>query len=260
MAATPAEDTSKAVETEAEAAPTQIAASSAGPAAPPAVDLGNYKVWNPPGGSAGTPASLEALPDSYFEPTAEELKSAFQSQSRLVDRLSNAPLKTEAIRQRETKEKLARWPETRIRVKFPNQLQLERAFPSKDTIKAIYAFVRSCLTDEAKPNKFILYQAPRRELKVSDPAVKQLSLAALGLAPSSVLHLTFVEESLNGSTTIPPLLPEILAKAEDLPPPPTFDPPPSTDAKGKGRALGGGGSSSSSGDSKLPKWLKLGKK
>ncbi|KAG9048089.1 hypothetical protein FS837_000795 [Tulasnella sp. UAMH 9824] len=258
MADTPGEDTSKPIETE--APPTQIAASPAAPATPAAVDLGDYKVWNPPGGSAGTPASLASLPDSYFDPTAEELKSAYQSQSRLADKLANAPLKTEAIRQREAKEKLARWPETRIRVKFPNQLQIEKTFPSKDTIKSVYAFVRNCLTDEAKPNKFILYEAPRRELKVSDPAVKQLSLAALGLAPSSVLHLTFIEESLNGSTTIPPLLPEILAKAEDLPPPPTFDPSPSTDAKGKGRALGGGSSSSSSGDSKLPKWLKLGKK
>ncbi|KAG8953158.1 hypothetical protein FRC04_003106 [Tulasnella sp. 424] len=257
MASTPAEDTSKPIEIE--AAPAQIAPSPAEPAAPPALDLGEYKVWNPPGGSAGTPASLAALPDSYFEPTAEELKSAFSSQSRLVDKLSNAPLKTEAIRQREAKEKLARWPETRIRVKFPNQLQVEKSFPSKDTIKSVYAFVRNCLTDEAKPNKFILFEAPRRELKVSDPAVKTQSLAALGLAPSSVLHLTFVDESLNGSTTIPPLLPEILAKGEDLPPPLTFEPAASTDAKGKGRALGGG-SSSSSGDSKLPKWLKLGKK
>ncbi|KAG8997690.1 hypothetical protein FRB90_012441 [Tulasnella sp. 427] len=254
MASISAEDTSKPVE--AEPAPAQVAASPVGSAVPTAVDLGDYKVWNPPTGAIGTPASL---PDSYFEPTAEELKSAFQSQSRLVDKLNNAPLKTEAIRQRETKEKLARWPETRIRVKFPNQLQLEKTFPSTETIKSVYAFVRNSLTDAAKPNKFILYEAPRRELKVSDPTVKQLSLAALGLAPSSVLHLTFIDESLNGSTTIPPLLPEILAKAEDLPPPPTFDPPASTDTKGKGRALGGGGSSSS-GDSKLPKWLKLGKK
>lgn len=44
----------------------------------------------------------------------------------------------------------------------------------------------------------VLVGAPRRELKVSDPAVRTQSLAALGLAPSSVLHLTFVEESLNG--------------------------------------------------------------
>lgn len=70
-----------------------------------------------------TTASLTALPDSYFEPTAEELKSAFSSQSRLVDKLSNAPLKTEAIRQREAKEKLARWPEVRQSVNVdPNHL------------------------------------------------------------------------------------------------------------------------------------------
>ena len=38
---------------------------------------------------------------------------------------------------------------------------------------------------------------PPRELKVSDPAVRDLTLAELGLAPSSVLHLRFVDDELN---------------------------------------------------------------
>lgn len=38
---------------------------------------------------------------------------------------------------------------------------------------------------------------PPRDLKVSDPAVRDLTLAELGLAPSSVLHLRFVDDALN---------------------------------------------------------------
>jgi hypothetical protein len=50
---------------------------------------------------------------------------------------------------------------------------------------------------------------PPRELKVSDPAVRDLTLAELGLAPSSVLQLRFVDDGLNRAFLFPgpPLLP-----------------------------------------------------
>jgi len=38
---------------------------------------------------------------------------------------------------------------------------------------------------------------PKRDLKVSDPAVKRLSLSELQLAPASVLLLRFEDDSLN---------------------------------------------------------------
>jgi hypothetical protein len=46
--------------------------------------------------------------------------------------------------------------QTTIRVKFPDQTQLEKKFPSTDKIRSIYAFVRGCLRDDVKPIKFIL--------------------------------------------------------------------------------------------------------
>jgi hypothetical protein len=57
---------------------------------------------------------------------------------------------------------------------------------------------------------------PPRDLKVSDPAVRDLTLGELGLAPSSILHLRFVDDGLNrervpfssgsfGSSSPPPL-------------------------------------------------------
>lgn len=40
-------------------------------------------------------------------------------------------------------------------------------------------------------------QPPKRDLKVSDPTVRDLSLAELQLAPSSVLLLRFEDDQLN---------------------------------------------------------------
>ena len=47
------------------------------------------------------------------------------------------------------------------------------------------------------PNLCIASNPPPRDLKVSDPAVRDLTLGELGLAPSSILHLRFVEDGLN---------------------------------------------------------------
>jgi tether containing UBX domain for GLUT4 len=88
-------------------------------------------------------------------------------------------------------------------------------------MRSIYAFVRNSLREDVKPIKFVLCmyhdtavsnaynlltlvnidQPPRRELKVSDPAIKEQSLAQLQLAPNSVLLLSFLDDSLNGLIT-----------------------------------------------------------
>lgn len=47
---------------------------------------------------------------------------------------------------------------------------------------------------------FIDQSPPKRDLKVSDPKVRDLTLAELQLAPSSVLLLRFEDESLNSSS------------------------------------------------------------
>ena len=106
---------------------------------------------------------------------------------------------------------------------FPDRTQLEKVFPSSSKIRTIYAFVRDSLREDVKPVKFILcmYQRvclsvvsleltslfpepialasnpPPRDLKVSDPTVRDLTLGELGLAPSSILHFRFVDDGLN---------------------------------------------------------------
>ncbi|KZV87191.1 hypothetical protein EXIGLDRAFT_208520 [Exidia glandulosa HHB12029] len=210
-----------------------------------------FKVYNPP---VGPSTALRDLPSDDLVPTAAEVQAAFQAAVRRSDALNNAPLRTKAMRDAEQKTKLDRWPNTTIRIRFPDRTQLEKSFPSTDRIKAVYVFVRDSLADEVKPIKFVLYQSPpKRELKNSDPEVRDLSLAQLQLAPSSVLLLRFEDERLNATTLRAPLRPDILALAEDLPAPPSYDATAASSDKG----VKLGSSLSASGEKKIPKWLKL---
>ena len=88
-----------------------------------------------------------------------------------------------------------------------------------------------------------------------DHADNLLPLLQLQLAPSSVLLLSFVEDSFNDPALKAPLLDQVLAHAQDLPPPPKFDDPAESDTKQK---TASSSSKDDSTDKKLPKWLKLG--
>ncbi|KAH7341737.1 hypothetical protein B0J17DRAFT_647706 [Rhizoctonia solani] len=201
---------------------TGVGESQAGPSTPgndashvidPAVVHAPFKLWNPPTETRPTVApELEDL-----EPTAAEIVAAYQAQARKSENLRNAPLLTQEIRERQQREKYKKWPNCVIRIRFHNQMQLEKSFPSTNKIKSVYAFVRDCLNEETKAIKFILYQPPARELKVSDATVRDKSLLELHLAPSSVLLLRFLSDELNDRERNPPLHQSILAAAGDFP-------------------------------------------
>ncbi|KAH7884572.1 hypothetical protein F5I97DRAFT_1929418 [Phlebopus sp. FC_14] len=209
-----------------------------------------FKVYKPPSSAGAAP--LQDLPDSYFTPTAADLKAA---QSVLTARTQalDGPLQLRATREAAAKAKRDKWPNTTIRVRFSDRTQLEKTFPSMDKIRSVYAFVRSSLRDDVKPIKFILYQTPpKRDLKVSDPKVRDLTLAELQLAPSSVLLLRFEDETLNGNNVPAPLLSTITAQATELPKSPIFEigDGSQTPATPPNEPLSSG--------KKIPKWLKAG--
>ncbi|KAK0223020.1 hypothetical protein IW262DRAFT_1458036 [Armillaria fumosa] len=209
-----------------------------------------FKVYKPSDVAAVAPS---ALPDEYFTPTAADLKAAQSQLAARTQALTNAPLRLRADRDAEEKAKRDRWPNTTIRIRFTDRTQLEKVFSSADKIRSVYAFVRGLLREDVKPIKFILYQPPKRDLKVSDLKVRDLTLAQLQLAPSSVLLIRFEDDSLNGSHVPAPLIAKVLSQAVDLPRPPEVpDTVPSKESTSKIPA------SSSSGEKKVPKWLKLG--
>ncbi|KAF8170112.1 hypothetical protein BJ912DRAFT_1085283 [Pholiota molesta] len=220
----------------------------------------DFKLYTPP---PPHPYSIRVwpsanLPDDYFTPTAADLRAAQSTLAARMQALVNAPLQLRAVREAEAKAKRDRWPQTSIRIKFTDRTQLEKVFPSTNKIRSVYAFVRSCLREDVKPIKFILYQPPRRDLKVSDPTVRDQTLAELQLAPSSVLLLRFEDEALNNADVPAPLSPFVLSHAEALPVPvaPSEDSPPASRSKSPPPAK----PASSSGEAKIPKWLKLGNK
>ncbi|KAF8213703.1 hypothetical protein K438DRAFT_1565197 [Mycena galopus ATCC 62051] len=199
---------------------------------------------------------LAPLPDDYFTPTAADLKLAQSSLVAKTNALNEAPLQLRAVREAAEKSKRDRWPNTTIRIRFTDRTQLEKVFPSSSKIRAIYAFVRDSLREDVKPVKFVLYQPPKRDLKVSDLTVRDLTLSELYLAPSSVLLLRFEDSAhaeeahaLNGSSVSAPLRPDILSQAIDLPAPPVSDPSGSgSDLKSAVNTL----------EKKIPKWMKMG--
>lgn len=216
--------------------------------------VAEFKVYKPP--TTSTTSTPEELPDSYFTLSPADLKAAQATLSARTRSLVDAPLQVRAQREAAEKAKRDRWPNTTIRVRFSDRTQLEKMFPSTDKIRSVYAFVRSSLRDDVKSIKFILYQSPpKRDLKVSDPDVRDLSLAQLQLAPSSVLLLRFENESLNGTNVPAPLLPSIAASAIELPKPPSADAEP---PKVEKPATPPTTTSSTSTGKKMPKWLKAG--
>jgi len=202
------------------------------------------------------------LPDSYFTPTTADLKAAQNSLTARTQALVNTPLRTQIMRETELKLKQAKYPTVTIRIRFPDRTQLEKVFPSTDKIRSVYAFVRGSLREDVKAIKFVLYQTPpKRELKVSDLQVRDLTLLQLQLAPSSVLHLKFGEESLNHVDMPAPLDPVILAVAEDLPRPPIYEESPNSALPGPSTSQAKAGTSgipAGKGTTKVPKWFKLG--
>ena len=113
---------------------------------------------------------------------------------------------------------------------------------------------------------------------MSDPAVRDLTLFDLQLAPSCILLVRFEDPNLNRmviqirrpfmthsklDVSVPaPLSPEVLAQAVDFPTPPPEveeEPEPSkSKPKAAPKIAPSQSSSSASGEKKIPKWLKLG--
>ncbi|TFK19697.1 hypothetical protein FA15DRAFT_674209 [Coprinopsis marcescibilis] len=254
MASTVTSSSSSSVPPSGEAASPPVAATSESSALP-----ADFKVYAP---TVIAAQPLPSLSDDYFTPSSSELKVAQATLAARTSNLVNAPLQVRARREEAAKVKRDRWPTTTIRIRFSDRMQLEKVFPSTDKIRSVYAFVRGCLRDDVKPIKFILYQSPpKRDLKVSDPLVRDLTLYDLQLAPASVLLLRFEDESLNGTTVPAPLLQEIIGQAVELPVPKPAEPQVQAEPAKHGPLQSSAAKpSGSSGEKKIPKWMKLGKK
>lgn len=193
---------------------------------PPKHQATDIKVWRP--SADARPPPRPELPDKYFVPTAAEAQRAFSGQVATREKLTDAPMLTKSLRDREAmakkNERYSRFPITRVRIRFSNRTMLEGAFQSQCTMKVVYAFVKASLVEDVRSQAFVLYQTPpRREFKLTDPSIGSKTLLELQLTPSSLFYIKFTDEALNQTQRVPPLLPDLLAQAQDLPPPPNLD-------------------------------------
>ncbi|KJA23901.1 hypothetical protein HYPSUDRAFT_39418 [Hypholoma sublateritium FD-334 SS-4] len=220
---------------------------------------GDFKLFRPPNSSRTLPSTLangrNAAPTTSAGPTRSQVAPAARTQA-VVNKAPQAQNSQGEV-QVQAGAKRDRWPETSIRIKFTDRTQLEKVFPSTNKIAAVYAFVQSCLRDDAKHLKFILYQPPKLDLKLTDPKVRDQTLAKLQLAPSSVLLLRFEDEAMNRADTSAPLSPFVLSQAVNLPQAISYPEPP---AASKSDIPTMADISAFAKELKMPKWLKdLGK-
>ncbi|KAI8865809.1 hypothetical protein GQ42DRAFT_151457 [Ramicandelaber brevisporus] len=151
---------------------------------------------------------IEEVPDSFFELTPAEAKQLMAANARAAAAATDAPLKTQAMRDAELREKQNKHPTTVIRVRFPDRLQLQFTLRSTDTIQALYDVVRVALRSDV--GKFKLHVAP----PARDLLNMTQSMHDAHLVPASIVHFTSLDGSDRGPG--PFLSQEYMAKAQNI--------------------------------------------
>ncbi|KAK9893734.1 hypothetical protein P389DRAFT_212871 [Cystobasidium minutum MCA 4210] len=248
-------------------ASTTPAAESSSSTAAPAKTEPEIRVWKPV--APGTMPKPPELPESYYTPTPGQLRAAYAGQSNQLKKMGvDVNFSSRAQREKEERERqqqrASRWPKTIVRIRFHDRHQIETTFLSSRTMEAVYAWTKSILDDSMKKETFTLYVPPRIDYKLTDPQVKGKTLLDLQMAPSVVFLVRWQNSAFNDANKLAPIRPDLLALAQDLPRPPSFDPTPedlAAEEKAKREAAEGGKDDDkekgkSLGGAKAPKWLK----
>ncbi|PVD37642.1 hypothetical protein C0Q70_00239 [Pomacea canaliculata] len=120
--------------------------------------------------------------DDFFEITEADLKSLMRDLQKQVSSLTDRPLMTESMRQTEMEQRYQHYHSVVLRVQFTDGLVLQGCFRPRETVFALYKFVKENLED---PNhEFYLYTSPPKRI-LSDMA---LSLVEADLAPATVVY------------------------------------------------------------------------
>lgn len=142
----------------------------------------------PKSGSMGPLASKIELPDDFFTLTSAELKRELDAQRKRRD-LDNQVISSttkasmgKAVAGGKGRSKM--FPRTLIRVRFPDQVQIQTTFASSDTLMDVATWVKSCLQDPEIP--LVLYTSPPKCIHSTESPG---SLLDRGFAPATLLYL-----------------------------------------------------------------------
>ncbi|KAJ3071733.1 Tether containing UBX domain for GLUT4, partial [Podochytrium sp. JEL0797] len=98
------------------------------------------------------------LPDSFFILSPTELKLAYLSSKSATKHLTDAPLMTKSMRDREDALRAAKFPKTMVRVRFPDRVTIQAQFLSTESVGALYEVVGKEIVRGGRA--FVLYVSP----------------------------------------------------------------------------------------------------
>ncbi|NWV67866.1 UBXN6 protein, partial [Malurus elegans] len=131
--------------------------------------------------AAGAAARFE-LPHDFFNLTAEELRREQRLRTEAVEKASM--LRTRAMREKEEQREMRKYNYTLLRVRFPDGYILQGTFYARESVSALYNFVREALREDWLPFELL---APGG-VKLTD---ENLAFNECGLVPSALLSLAW---------------------------------------------------------------------
>ncbi|KAM4658586.1 UBX domain-containing protein 6 [Amazona ochrocephala] len=153
------------------------------------------------------------LPPDFYSLTAEELRREQRLRTEAVEKASM--LRTKAMREKEEQREMRKYNYTLLRIRFPDGYLLQGTFYARESVSALYAFVREALRDDWLPFELL---GPGG-LKLTD---ENLAFNECGLVPSALLTLAWDAavmadiRAAGEEQPRSPLKPELLARVQTL--------------------------------------------
>lgn len=141
------------------------------------------------------------LPDSFYELTPEDLKALRKDAAREAE--EERTLMTREMRERRARARCKVFERCRIRIRFPDMVELQRIFLPNAKVGAIFRVVRESLADPSA--EFTLYTTPPKRMLDN----QEITLAKRGLVPATIVYIKFKNPDI---VTTKYLKPELEAK------------------------------------------------
>eukprot|EP00727_Mastigamoeba_balamuthi_P006238 m51a1_g2233 putative tether containing ubx domain for glut4 (639) ;mRNA; r:248646-250809 len=152
------------------------------------------------------------IPDEFYDLTPEDLASLGEGikRAKLEEERENSMLLTHEMRERMRLKKWEKFKKCMIRVRFPDRIEVQRAFYPQQPLSCLHDFVRGCLADPSI--KFTLYLTPPVQVlsNLRDTFFQQ------GLVPAAVVHFKWSDPR---QTTYPILRKDLTDRVTELLPP-----------------------------------------
>ncbi|KAJ2646361.1 hypothetical protein IWW40_005479 [Coemansia sp. RSA 1250] len=172
------------------------------------------RVFNAPPANTAPLAARFDLPASFYEVGPDEAKlviSAQRARQAQSERGFKSRKTEEAEAQQRREDFNQRHPQTVIRFRFPDQMQVQSTFASKDRVASLYDFVSSTLKTPQMLRTLVL-QPPVQDLA----SLRSKTLIDAKLTPAAVVHVRLTSDAGTKPSTLALLKPSLGGLAEPL--------------------------------------------